>query len=65
MKGRQAGRRSKSWPTLRVYPFGHMCFAIPKSLDLPPAGLLRLSAGIEDPADIQTDLEQAFRALKR
>jgi cystathionine beta-lyase/cystathionine gamma-synthase len=28
-------------------------------------GLLRLSAGIEDPADIQADLEQAFRALKR
>jgi cystathionine beta-lyase/cystathionine gamma-synthase len=28
------------------------------------AGLLRLSAGIEDPADIQADLEQAFRALK-
>ena len=28
-------------------------------------GLLRLSAGIEDPADIQADLEQAFRTLKR
>lgn len=28
-------------------------------------GLLRLSVGIEDPTDIQADLEQAFRALIR
>ncbi|MGD0752583.1 MAG: PLP-dependent transferase, partial [Anaerolineales bacterium] len=27
-------------------------------------GLLRLSAGIEDPMDIQTDLEQALKILK-
>ena len=27
-------------------------------------GLLRLSAGIEDPMDIQADLEQALKSLK-
>jgi cystathionine beta-lyase/cystathionine gamma-synthase len=27
-------------------------------------GLLRLSAGIEDPMDIQNDLEQALKVLK-
>ena len=28
-------------------------------------GLVRLSAGIEDPADIQADLEQALQVLKK